>query len=119
MSLVPCHECGTEISDIAFSCPKCGAPSKDAIKQNKHTNTMMEHSSQLERIYKKNRVAKILIFALGLVYVMWCFSYGEIFYGIFCFAGIGTIILSNPYHYPIKKLKKRMKIETSFHDSIK
>ena len=30
MALITCYECGAEISDMAKSCPKCGAPSKKA-----------------------------------------------------------------------------------------
>jgi hypothetical protein len=26
MALVPCRECGTQVSTQAFSCPHCGAP---------------------------------------------------------------------------------------------
>ena len=28
MALIPCHECGKEISDQAEACPHCGAPVK-------------------------------------------------------------------------------------------
>ena len=30
MSLIKCKECGKEISDLAASCPHCGAPLKAA-----------------------------------------------------------------------------------------
>ena len=32
MALVACRECGTEISDQAAACPKCGAPPKLTAK---------------------------------------------------------------------------------------
>jgi hypothetical protein len=31
MALVPCAECGTEISDKAAACPKCGAKPKRSL----------------------------------------------------------------------------------------
>lgn len=33
MALVKCKECGTDISDKAGACPKCGAPAKAPTKQ--------------------------------------------------------------------------------------
>lgn len=32
MALINCIECGTEISDAARSCPKCGAPASASVK---------------------------------------------------------------------------------------
>ena len=32
MALIKCYECGTEISDLAQNCPKCGAPT--GVKSN-------------------------------------------------------------------------------------
>ena len=32
MALINCYECGKEISDMAMTCPKCGAPQKQAGK---------------------------------------------------------------------------------------
>jgi hypothetical protein len=31
MTLVPCKECGTEMSDRAWACPKCGHPGRSAF----------------------------------------------------------------------------------------
>jgi len=33
MALIKCTECGQEISDMAQACPKCGKPTRVAIKQ--------------------------------------------------------------------------------------
>ena len=39
MALIKCYECSKEISDLAMSCPNCGAPqSLDSIKNNKSNN---------------------------------------------------------------------------------
>ena len=50
MALVACRECGTEISDQALACPKCGAPPKLTVK----------------RLLKKPIVAVAIV--LGLVF---------------------------------------------------
>lgn len=31
MALIPCSECGREISDRALACPKCGAPGRSGV----------------------------------------------------------------------------------------
>jgi uncharacterized membrane protein YvbJ len=33
MAIIACWECGKEISDSAQACPHCGAPKKEALKQ--------------------------------------------------------------------------------------
>ena len=36
MALIKCKECGTEISDQAKKCPKCGVKTEKAIKKSKY-----------------------------------------------------------------------------------
>ena len=33
MALIPCLECGTEVSDLAMACPKCARPLREASSE--------------------------------------------------------------------------------------
>lgn len=37
MTLIKCHECGTDVSTEAAACPKCGAPVKKTVSAKKMT----------------------------------------------------------------------------------
>ena len=113
MSLIRCHECNAEISDLALSCPKCGTPPKSVIKQSKHNEKISNLNNELSLISVKNRNAKIvslvLIVGVGIATIPdnitecgWCF-------GLFF-----VMLISDPYHYSMKKIKRRIKIEDRF-----
>jgi uncharacterized membrane protein YvbJ len=42
MALIKCSECGQEISDKAFNCPKCGNPLKDINKITQQSPVVIE-----------------------------------------------------------------------------
>lgn len=68
MSLIKCTECGKEISDLAISCPNCGAPVTQEITGS--TNTPhVETSSQAQekRPKKKGRCLKTILIVLGVI----------------------------------------------------
>ena len=102
-----------------MSCPKCGAPSKDSIKQNKHANTMIELNNQLSQIMNKNRKAKIILLVLIAVLAIPTYRYEGIVGSTMCCVAFLVILISDPYHNSIKKKKRRMKIETRFNDASK
>jgi uncharacterized membrane protein YvbJ len=60
MALIKCNECGTEISDSALACPKCGAKTK----------------AQESRNSKKLVLFGIAVFVLFLIYQV---NYGDSF----------------------------------------
>lgn len=41
MALIECHECGKEVSNLARSCPGCGAPISDDVSQLDATESEM------------------------------------------------------------------------------
>lgn len=68
MSLIKCTECGKEISDLAISCPNCGAPVTQEITGS--TNTPhVETSSQAQekRPKKKGSCLKTILIVLGVI----------------------------------------------------
>jgi hypothetical protein len=120
VSLIRCHECDAEISDIAFSCPKWGAPPKSAIKQSKHNQKIVALNNDLSRITEKNRKTKIVILVLIVVYGIATFGQQTIvdtvmYFGIF----LAMLISKGPYHYWVKKIKRRIEINERLHDSMK
>ena len=80
---------------------------------------MKEINNQMANVVKKNRVAKILLLILIAVIGIKTIQQQGIFESFMCWGLFMGILISNPYHGQIKNLKRRMKIETSFHDSIK
>jgi len=65
MALMKCIECGNEISDKAFSCPKCGAPIE------KKESSKVEETKVLrsEKANKKNYDWKIAAIIIGFLVV--------------------------------------------------
>lgn len=57
MAMTKCRECGSEISDKAASCPKCGAPLRETDNSNSPLATGI-------------KVASILMFAVGILLVV-------------------------------------------------
>jgi hypothetical protein len=58
MSLIQCPECGTEISEKALTCPKCGNPVKPVL---------------IEQTGKKWKLAKLiswLVFFGGVIFII-------------------------------------------------
>lgn len=119
MSLIRCHECDAEISELVFSCPKCGAPPKGAIKQSKHDQKIVAHYNDLSRITEKNRKTKIVILVLIVVYGIATFRQQTIvetvmYFGIF----LAMLISKGPYHYWVKKIKRRIEINETLYAQV-
>lgn len=57
MALVPCEECGREISDAADSCPNCGMPVKQ-VEEAEETDEKEEPTAS------QNVIALLIIFAV-------------------------------------------------------
>ena len=119
MSLIRCHECNAEISDLAFSCPKCGAPPKSAIKQSKHNEKIIKLNSELAHIAVKNRNAKFVILVLIFVVGIATFVQQRIIDSVFVCGFFLAMLIANPYHYSMKKIKRRMEITDRLYDSLK
>lgn len=45
MALIKCPECGKEISDKSLSCPNCGCPASEFLKQNEVVKTKNENEN--------------------------------------------------------------------------
>ena len=74
MSLVKCHECGSEISSAATSCPKCGAPTKlstDTHKQSTTPASQAINTRLQDALWRVARKAGAILFigVCALVYV--------------------------------------------------
>ena len=119
MGLIRCHECDSEISELAVSCPNCGAPSKSQLNLDRHNSKMVELHNELNKITTKNRQLKALllcaVFALG---------FGTLFWGTIKECGVFlllsmVIIISDPYHYSLKKLRNKIKIQSRIFESKK
>lgn len=84
MALIKCNECGNEVSDQAFTCPKCGAPLKvmsqktiqndlekkvEGLTPEERTKVLnewwMENHPSLYKTMKIIPVASILLIVLG------------------------------------------------------
>ncbi len=63
MALVPCPDCGTEISDLAPACVKCGRPARAAAGTAKHVQTVQLTS----KMWKGVQLAGGLIMIFGFV----------------------------------------------------
>ena len=67
MALEPCKECKKEISTLAKSCPNCGAPNENIIRQSQSNNSPTEwtidEDKKLLSLYKK----KVPEFALSKI----------------------------------------------------
>lgn len=48
MALIKCPECGKDISDRAFSCPNCGFPIREQIKDGSVSTTTSDHNQTNE-----------------------------------------------------------------------
>ena len=59
MALIPCYECGAEISDMGKSCPKCGAPAEMTIQQleiDRIRNLIHDINSKPRRTLSKKKI---------------------------------------------------------------
>lgn len=87
MALVACTECGTEISDKAAACPKCGAPL--------HAATPSTPSPLVVSVHKSRGIAMVLALFLGGL-GLHKFYLGQVGMGVlyllFCWTFIPTII---------------------------
>lgn len=73
MALIKCPECGTEISDKARKCPKCGCPKSKVNKINKESNNQAiksnnkESNDQAIKLNNKKVITIISIVAVLLI----------------------------------------------------
>ena len=65
MALLPCSECGKEISHKTPACPQCGAPRSDALKP-----PYVHKQSESPKGSSAAVVGKVLLHA-GLLFVLW------------------------------------------------
>ena len=119
MSLIRCHECNAEISDLALSCPKCGAPPTSAIKQGKHNQKMITLNNELSRITAKNRNAKIVILVITVGFGIATFRWHSILDSMLCCGFFLAMLIANPYDRSMKKIKQRININDRLYDSLK
>jgi hypothetical protein len=49
MSLIPCRECGHQISDKADSCSSCGAPSRPLVDREKYPDQLNGYFYRVEK----------------------------------------------------------------------
>jgi hypothetical protein len=47
MALIQCHECSTQVSDHAQTCPKCGAPVIATIERRRGIIVDLNHQTNL------------------------------------------------------------------------
>ena len=118
MSLIRCHECDAEISNLVFDCPKCGAPPKSGINQSKHNQKIVALNNDLSRISEKNRKTKIVILVLIAVYGVATFGQQTMVETLMYFGIFLAILISDPFHYWIKKAKRRIETNERLHDSM-
>ena len=78
MAMIECTECKTQISDEAFTCPKCGKP--------------LKHIVQIWSYFQKSKILLVIII---------CFLF---FAGIFLFLYRDRIRLEDPLEVPIQKI---------------
>lgn len=64
MALIKCHECGKEISDLAKTCPHCGAPT------NPTADTMQEVGSGLKSIGAGCSTFGTLLIIIGISIIL-------------------------------------------------
>lgn len=64
MALIKCHECGKEISDLAKTCPHCGAPT------NPKADDMKELGSGLQNLGAGCSSLGTLLIVIGVVIVL-------------------------------------------------
>ena len=124
MSLIRCHECDSEISELAVSCPNCGAPSKSQLKLGKHHAKMFELQNELDEITTKNLRLKALLlcvaFVLGFLLAFETIKSNSSIEGLCAGPLIFMIILiSNPYHSSLKRLRNKIKIQSRIFESMK
>lgn len=69
MALIDCYECGSQISSVAPTCPKCGAPAKAqaSVPPVHHTQPVAQAASA-----KKERTVGVVLF-LGLLFAPYVF----------------------------------------------
>lgn len=46
MSLIPCKECGKDVSDLAESCPHCGCPVSHTLKDRKEKKIIASYADE-------------------------------------------------------------------------
>ena len=64
MALIKCHECGKEISDLAKTCPNCGAPT------NPTADAMQEVGSGLKSIGSDCSALGTLLIVIGIAIIL-------------------------------------------------
>ena len=64
MALIKCHECGKEISDLAKTCPNCGAPT------NPTADAMQEVGSGLKSIGSGCSALGTLLIVIGIAIIL-------------------------------------------------
>lgn len=108
MALIKCSECGKDVSEIAATCPHCGAPVVSDIK------------THAEKAASNNYIASLMFFGGGAWLAFDAFVHGkEAFARDFKWAG-GAMALGAIYYIlaefarniDARRLKKKRKCET-------
>ena len=63
MALIKCPECGTEVSDLAESCPKCAYPIAGG-------GTSQAHSGKIQTIEKTGKFLKLQLLISALLFIL-------------------------------------------------
>ncbi len=73
MALIKCSECGNEVSDQAFTCPKCGAPLKvmsqkkcECLTAKEEAEWLKENEPSFHKIFIILSWVCVLLIALGV-----------------------------------------------------
>jgi len=65
MPLITCTDCGSEISDAAPACPKCGRPNSVAASTTEAALRTRKHAEYEERTSRRGKVALAFIAVVG------------------------------------------------------
>lgn len=99
MAMIYCPDCGAEISDAAYSCPRCGKPMKPALEA---TEIQTPADKTPMPPCPETHLAKAIVFT-----ALMCFPFG--IPAIVNAAGVHTAYATGNYELAVEKSQKAAK----------